>query len=43
MEEFMATDKRQEAKVLVGPLRPISEVLAEKRAQEAPPPPQQPK
>ena len=41
----MATGNRQEANVLVGPLRPISEVLAEKRAQEAqtPQPPRQPK
>ena len=42
----MAQDNKQEAKVLVGPLRPIGEVLAERRAQEAqqtPPPPHQPK
>jgi hypothetical protein len=42
----MAQDNKQEAKVLVGPLRPIGEVLAERRAQEAqqtPQPPHQPK
>ncbi|MGZ6661262.1 MAG: hypothetical protein ACXVHL_28275 [Solirubrobacteraceae bacterium] len=42
----MAQDNKQEAKVLVGPLRPIAEVLAERRAQEAqqtPPHPHRPK